>query len=100
MVQILVAWVFFRASSIGQAWDIVKIMFSFTGEFTLGWDFNVAIFISIIVLRELFVATGANDRINWNSRTGAWVEMVFYALLIAAVIYFRGNGSEFIYFQF
>ena len=27
-------------------------------------------------------------------------EMIFYAILIAIIVFFRGEGSEFIYFQF
>jgi D-alanyl-lipoteichoic acid acyltransferase DltB (MBOAT superfamily) len=100
MVQVLVAWVFFRATSIDQAWQIVKTMFSFRGDLNLGWGFNGSIFIGIMLVNELIVATRIKDKIDWRSKRWAWIEMVVYALLITAVIYFRGNGSEFIYFQF
>jgi len=100
MIQVLVAWVFFRAENIKQAWEIIKTMFSFTGSLQPGWGLNGTIFISIMLIRESMVATGVKDKIDWNSKRWMWFEMILYAILITAIVYFRGNGSEFIYFQF
>jgi D-alanyl-lipoteichoic acid acyltransferase DltB (MBOAT superfamily) len=99
-IQVLVAWVFFRAKTLDQAWEIVKTMFSFSGSLHLGWGLNGTIYISIIVIRELIVSTGIRDRIDWNAKKWLWFEMILYALLITVIVYFRGKGSEFIYFQF
>jgi alginate O-acetyltransferase complex protein AlgI len=99
-VQVLVAWVFFRAESMGQAIEIIKTMFAFTGPINPGWGLNDTLFISIMIIRELIVALGIKDRINWDSKKWMWLEVFLYAVLITAVIYFRGTGSEFIYFQF
>jgi D-alanyl-lipoteichoic acid acyltransferase DltB (MBOAT superfamily) len=96
-IQILVAWVFFRAVTIGQAWDILKVMFSFQGPLKFEWGFDASIFISIIILRELFAALHFDEKFKGKHPV---VEMVFYAALIAAIVFFRGEGSEFIYFQF
>jgi len=100
MAQVLVAWVFFRAESIDKAWEIVKIMLSFSGSTHLGWGLNGTVFLLIMFTRELLIATGVNNRIDWNSRRWMWFEMILYAMLITSIVYFRGNGSEFIYFQF
>lgn len=99
-IQVLVAWVFFRAESMNQAWEIVKTMFSFTGPVQPGWGLNGTVFISVMLIRELLFATGVADKIDWKSRSWIWTEMILYAILIAFIVYFRGNGSEFIYFQF
>lgn len=99
-VQVLVAWVFFRAESMEQAFEIIKTMFAFTGPINPGWGLNGTLFISIMIIRELIVALGIKDRINWDSKKWMWFEVFLYAILITAVIYFRGTGSEFIYFQF
>ncbi len=96
-IQVLVAWVFFRSETIGQAWDILKVMFSFQGPLSFGWGFDASIFISIIILRELFAALHFDEKLKGKHPI---VEMVFYAVLIAAIVFFRGAGSEFIYFQF
>ncbi len=99
-IQVLIAWVFFRAESIEQAVEIIKTMFAFTGSTTPVWGLNVTIFISFMIIRELAVAMGVKDRINWNSKKWMWFEMILYAVLIAMIIFLRGEGSEFIYFQF
>ncbi|MFW5831779.1 MAG: MBOAT family O-acyltransferase [Prolixibacteraceae bacterium] len=96
-VQVLVAWVFFRSHSIQQAWEIVQVMFSFRGDFELGWGLNGTFFILLIVFREIFAALHRDSRLRWKYPVA---EMVFYAVLIVMIIFFRGEGSEFIYFQF
>jgi alginate O-acetyltransferase complex protein AlgI len=96
-MQVLVAWIFFRANTVGQAWEIVKIMFSFVGDSNLGWGLNGTIFILIITLRELAVVTIPEKQFK---SVKPIPEMLFYAVLITLIIYFRGEGSEFIYFQF
>ena len=100
MIQVLVAWVFFRAESIPQALEIIKVMFAFNGAWFLGWEFNGSVFIVMMVLRELLVYTGIEKRLKWQGQIGALAEMFWYAILIAIIIFFRGQGSEFIYFQF
>lgn len=97
MVQVLAAWVFFRANSINQAWEIVKVMFSFQGTFAFNWGLNGSIFISLMLVRELFAALRLD---KYFSKVPPLAEMVFYAILIVVIIFFRGPGSEFIYFQF
>lgn len=97
-IQVLVAWVFFRATSIQQAWDIVQTMFAFKGSLELGWGLNGTIFIFLMIVRELFAGLKFDDRLK--AATPGWAEMVFYALVIVVIIFFRGPGSEFIYFQF
>jgi D-alanyl-lipoteichoic acid acyltransferase DltB (MBOAT superfamily) len=95
--QVIVAFIIFRAESIEQAWDIIKIMFSFKGEWNSGWGINGTIFITIATARELWIAIKRED----NQKPQSFIfDIVFYALLIAAIIFLRGNGSEFIYFQF
>ncbi len=100
MMQVLVAWVFFRAESISQAWEIVKTMFAFTGSLQLGWGLSGTILISIMILNETIVASRIKEKIKWEKPIWAWSEMIFYSMVIAIIIFFRGEGSEFIYFQF
>lgn len=96
-LQVLVAWVFFRAETIDQAFNILKIMFSFQGTYSLGWGFDGTIFILLIILRELFAAFHFDEQLKGKHPV---VEMLFYAILIAIIVFFRGEGSQFIYFQF
>lgn len=99
-IQVLVAWVFFRAESMEQAWQIIKTMFSFTGKFDLGWGLNGWVFVTIMIISEIVEASKLKEKISMKPALAAWVEMAFYALMITAIVFFRGSGSEFIYFQF
>ena len=96
-VQVLVAWVFFRANSFQQAIEILKIMFSFNKPVSFNWGLNGSVFVVIMLVRELFVAIKLNEKFKLDKPV---IEMLFYAVLIAVIIFFRGEGSEFIYFQF
>ncbi|MDD4684704.1 MAG: MBOAT family protein [Bacteroidales bacterium] len=100
ILEILVAWVFFRASSVQQAFDILKTMFSFKGNMTLGWGLNGSVFLLIIIIREIMVYIGIDKKFKFRHSIGFFAEMLFYAVLITLIIFFRGSGSEFIYFQF
>ncbi|HCE59048.1 MAG TPA: membrane-bound O-acyltransferase family protein [Prolixibacteraceae bacterium] len=96
-IQVLVAWVFFRAETVGQAWKILKTMFSFQGPLSFGWGLDISIFMSVIILREIVHAFGFDDKLKPRKPV---FEMLFYALLVAIIVFFRGEGSQFIYFQF
>lgn len=100
MLQVLVGWVFFRANSTQHALDILKGMFSFQGELLLGWGFSGTVFIFIMIIREVLIYTGIETKIKINGSWGALFEMLWYALMVAIIIFFRGNAGEFIYFQF
>ena len=100
LMQVWVAWVFFRAESFSQALEIVKIMFSFSGHggASLGWD--AEFFLTIAVLTEICIYfrifTAFKSRFLFYHR----LEPVLISLLILLCVFFRGPGSEFIYFQF
>ncbi len=96
-VQILVSWVFFRANSISQAWKIIQTMFAFKGESYLGWGLNGSVFILIMILWEISFVLNMGQKVR---KKYPFADMVFYALLIVIIVFFRGPGSEFIYFQF
>lgn len=96
-IQVLVAWVFFRAETMEQAWKILKTMFAFQGPVSFGWGLDISIFMSVIILREIIHALGFDDKLKPRNPV---FEMLFYALLVAIIVFFRGEGSQFIYFQF
>jgi len=99
-LQVLVAWVFFRAESLDQAWEILKVMFSFQGNTSLGWKFDGTIYILAIISAELFHSFRLGRFVKFKNKAGNCAEIAWYGLLIAIILFFRGNGSEFIYFQF
>ena len=68
--QVLVAWVFFRAENINQAFEILKVMFSFKGEFSFDWGLNATIFISIMILREILAAFNIDKKMEGKHLLG------------------------------
>ena len=100
-LQILAAWVFFRAQTFGEASHILKSMFSFdsSGEMTVT---RYAVFYFIVfVLMEIFLIFNGD---HWLRRIFRKYYCIASPILLGVVafciIFFRGSGHEFIYFQF
>lgn len=103
MFQVVIAWVFFRAQNLTDAFVILKNMLSFntnldfpvTPDIRNGWHFLL-----LIILIE-YVFHGLKIQSNFRNQTlRRIVEVVIVAVMLAATIFFRGKGHEFIYFQF
>ncbi|MBN2682573.1 MAG: MBOAT family protein [Bacteroidales bacterium] len=99
-IQVWVAWVFFRANDFSQAMQIVYAMFSFTGDFSSSLGLDELLFISIGVLREVWIYHGLNKNRFIPKKMRNFTDILLLSLLIAACVFLRGEGSEFIYFQF
>ena len=107
LLQVWVTWVFFRAGTLEQATRILGSMFSFGGGFSqLVADIggvkilNICLIIGIAAFREFWFFMGLDQRQFLKGGTRSYVEVFTMALLIVVTIYFRGPGSQFIYFQF
>ncbi len=99
----LIAWIFFRAASVSQAFDILKTIFSSS-------LFTIPVFnpreILVLTLMTLFMIIEwigrenqyaiENIRIRF-SRPVRWA--VYYSIIIL-IFFFAGQGQAFIYFQF
>ena len=97
------AWIFFRATSLAQAWDIIKRIFTFHGPFYNG---NVTMFLfSILGIAFLLLVESKREYFNFKfsfTYNKNWaIRNLYYAFLIAIII-LAGvfDGGEFIYFQF
>lgn len=97
-LPVLIAWTFFRAKSISDAFYIIHSLFRF--HFELGW-------------RDLFISNAvfwliigiANDwilfhKIKFSHNRSPVFQAVLISVLIAMIIFFRGPEQQFIYFQF
>ncbi len=107
LLQVWVTWVFFRAGTLEQATRILGSMFSFGGGFSqLVADIggvkilNICLIIGIAAFREFWFFMGLDQRQFLKGGARSYVEVFTMALLIVVTIYFRGPGSQFIYFQF
>ena len=97
------AWIFFRATSLAQAWDIIKRICTFRGPFYNG---NVTMFLfSILGIVFLLLVESKREYFNYQfslTYNKNWaIRNLYYAFLIAIII-LAGvfDGGEFIYFQF
>jgi alginate O-acetyltransferase complex protein AlgI len=114
IVQVWIAWVFFRATSFQHATEIVRILFDWrtfrVSEFThlrhmQGMDLAVlymtlAIFWEMLAYRQ---ESGRSDRPDVGPQALPILrklEPVLVSIGLLASIYLRGPGSNFIYFQF
>ncbi len=100
LVQVWVSWVFFRAESLGQAFHILKAMFSFNGGFEYQFRITGMAFIAIAFLRELYFYLQLDQKPFALSVRQDYLETFVLVLLIVSSVYLRGPGSAFIYFQF
>ncbi|MCF6365179.1 MAG: MBOAT family protein [Bacteroidales bacterium] len=107
LFQVMIAWVFFRADSFGQAIQVTKYLlnFNFVQDFNPNDKvfINGIFFISVGILIESFFFFNIK-RVNFikhiNLRSKRIIEYAYFVILILAIIFFRGKGEEFIYFQF
>jgi alginate O-acetyltransferase complex protein AlgI len=103
IVQVWIGWVFFRAESLGQALDILKIMFNINMlSFVIVPKFNFMIqsIVLIAIAREFLYYFGVDGKFEKKEKVYPILETVLVGLAVLAIIFFRGPGSAFIYFQF
>ena len=94
-VQVLVAWVFFRASSLDQAIGIVRIMFSFSGPSPSSFGAGAIVLMAGMAMREWYLYLGGHPLFARPIVRTAMLALTFWA-----VLFLRGHGEQFIYFQF
>ncbi|MDO8588807.1 MAG: MBOAT family O-acyltransferase [Armatimonadota bacterium] len=103
ITMVWVAWVFFRATTAGQAAHIVSIMFS---PRALDWspvvqmDRMPMLAMCVAALRESYLWLRLDGVQIWQNRYVRAFEPVMISLVFVASIFWRGPGAAFIYFQF
>ena len=107
LIQVWVTWVFFRANTLEQAASIVGSLFSFHGGtdglmYDLGGVklMNIGVIVAIAALREFWFFMHWNEREFLPQAIRPPVQTAAMAAIIVACVFFRGPGSQFIYFQF
>jgi len=103
---VLLAWVFFRANTVQEAFYIVERLF--TGSYTLArltgalgrYEFFLAL-VSIAALECMHVLTRRSDMRSLLADRPAWIRYPAYVCLLISILIFGEFGAqEFIYFQF
>lgn len=103
MFQVLLAWVFFRAETIGDSFKVIGDMLSFNSlsDFSITDEVrNGFYYILIFIAGEYGFQHIRLNRLIRNKKVLWGIEVFLIALLVMVTIYFRGIGNEFIYFRF
>lgn len=106
----VIAWVFFRAENLSQAFLFVKNIFNSTlfqlpqiVEPDIGSPFSKKIFFLLILLFIFIEWIGREGEFALEKIGLKWktpLRYAFYYFIIFCIIYFNGPEQEFIYFQF
>jgi alginate O-acetyltransferase complex protein AlgI len=97
-IGVLLAWVFFRAPTIQDAFYVIKVMFSFNTLLSFKSIVFSSVFVWLIV-SFLVVYTPKHPFLNKIKNTTVF-QMFSWSLLILSCIFLRGPEQQFIYFQF
>lgn len=101
---VLVSWVFFRSPDLDTSLFVLENMFSFGEvELTFPMDDKIRLglwTIGFSVLIEFLLAVFPGITWSWRSGMRRGLDILYVAIMILAAIYLRGEGNEFIYFQF
>ena len=103
MFQVLIAWVFFRADTFEQAFAIIKNMIIVNTSLDFGHVifFNLAlVYIIAGIIIELFYFLNLSRIRIFRRETKSKLQVLQIIILIIAIIFLRGPGEQFIYFQF
>lgn len=95
----VIAWIFFRAGTVADAFDYVRRIFSINN---IGWpqtDSKPFIFIAALVIVEWF-QRNKHHGLQIDGLKNIVVRWSIYAVLILIILIFGGNSDSFIYFQF
>jgi alginate O-acetyltransferase complex protein AlgI len=99
LFQVIVAWVFFRAVDFSQGLRILNTMFT-----DFSWSGGISKFtlflLLVLILREAFIYVSSQRKLELAFSYWKPVQELTLALLLTIVVYWRGPGNVFIYFQF
>lgn len=101
-IQAMLAWVYFRSENIQQANLIMKKMFSFNSfDFSFADKFENAITVlCLAIIIELFIYLRKERPAFSIWFKNSNLDIALVCLSIISSILFRGDGAQFIYFQF
>lgn len=101
-VQALFAWVFFRAESVTQAMNVFHQMLNFRDlNIAFIYKFNNNLFfLAIGIAIEIFIWSSKFMTSIRRFRKSTFIEIMSVVLAVLCVLFLRGEGAQFIYFQF
>jgi len=105
-IQVVFAWIFFRADSVTQAFKYIGGIFSKSFFSAPQLDVSKEQLLEVILLIITFIIVEwqgresqyAIEKLTWLRRRG--YRLAFYYTLIVVIFLFTGKEQQFIYFQF
>jgi D-alanyl-lipoteichoic acid acyltransferase DltB (MBOAT superfamily) len=102
---VMVGWIFFRAHTCGQAFDMIRNLFNFSayGRLNLHRNFHLITVVFLAGFYIVFLISKYIDHLNEvlaPIRLGWLFRSLLYTVMVLAVITFFRKGPQFIYFQF
>jgi D-alanyl-lipoteichoic acid acyltransferase DltB (MBOAT superfamily) len=97
----VLAWIFFRSASVGQAIGIIQTIFS-ESLFTIpSIKPKYTILMLLVFIAMEWLGRKNNYAIaSFFASSPAWMRWMFYYLLVFSILYCSGSDQQFIYFQF
>lgn len=101
-MQVCIAWVYFRATSWQQANEIVMQLFSFEGSSLKFWDeyYDHIVFLELAIVIELVILLRRTYLGLYTFYRRYNLDFWLVAMALVMAVFFRGDGQQFIYFQF
>lgn len=102
-LMVCLGWIFFRANSMGQAFQYIGSIFSkrlFSMPDATYFSYVLFIIIPIMIVVEWSGRHGKYALENLQLRAKSPTRLVFYVFIAVSIILFSGVEEEFIYFQF
>ena len=93
------AWIFFRADSIGQAFSYIEHVFS-KSLMSVPKGSDVITFVFIMLVVEWLQRNKEHGLDFSNRNIPPFLRIIIYYVLIGIIMLFGGNQEKFIYFQF
>ena len=101
-ILVTFAWVFFRSTSLKQAIEISNHLFSLNDLSFKFFDFyfNNMFYLALAVIIEFFMLFRNGSYLIYRYYRKYNIDLIIVVIAVAMVIFFRGAGKQFIYFQF
>jgi D-alanyl-lipoteichoic acid acyltransferase DltB (MBOAT superfamily) len=96
---VCVGWIIFRAQSVGQVWDMLISVFTWSGSVDIGQIIPLLKFAGPLMIVEFVQVTLARDDLN-NLHVPVWPKALAYSIATYLFIFYGAAAQSFIYFQF
>ena len=99
---VVLGWIVFRAESIGQAWFIVRRIFSvslFEVPFMYIGTLKTLLLVAFMLILE-WITRKRDHALQYGKDTPSWLAWISSMVVVLITLEFAANSQTFIYFQF